>query len=158
MHGFKEIVASTWTKNVQAQDPIRRVHIKLSRVAKALKIWQRDCVGDLRTQIATAKEIIWRLDQAEEARILSDEERALRTQLKSSYLGLLAIQKMNVEAKIEAHVDPAGRREFKTFPLQSKRPSPQGPHPGSQHRFGSSYHQGGQGRGASCSLQKHPGH
>jgi hypothetical protein len=56
-------------------------------------------VSDLRTQISTAKDIIWRLDQAEEARILSDEERALRSQLKSSYLGLLAIQKMKLRQR-----------------------------------------------------------
>ncbi|KAM0914257.1 hypothetical protein ACQ4PT_011637 [Festuca glaucescens] len=61
--------------------------------------WQCDCVGDLRTQIATAKEIIWRLDQAEEARPLSDDERSLRSQLKSSYLGLLAIQKMKLRQR-----------------------------------------------------------
>ncbi|KAM0867030.1 hypothetical protein ACQ4PT_042264 [Festuca glaucescens] len=99
MHGFKETVSKAWTKNVQATDPIRRAHIKLSRAAKALKRWQRDCVGDLRTQISTAKEIIWCLDQAEEASPLSDGERTLRSQLKSSYLGLLAIQKIKLRQR-----------------------------------------------------------
>jgi hypothetical protein len=47
-------------------------------------------------QIATAKEIILRLDQAEEARPLSDEERDMRRQIKSSYLGLLSIQKIKL--------------------------------------------------------------
>ncbi|KAM0825513.1 hypothetical protein ACQ4PT_069506 [Festuca glaucescens] len=78
MQGFKETVAEAWNKNISATDPIRRVHIKLARTAKALKRWQRQCIGDLRIQIATAKEIILRMDQAEEARPLSDEERALR--------------------------------------------------------------------------------
>jgi hypothetical protein len=55
MHGFKETVSAAWGKVVLASDPIRRVHIKLSRTAKALKKWRRECVGDLRTQIATAK-------------------------------------------------------------------------------------------------------
>ncbi|KAM0903043.1 hypothetical protein ACQ4PT_018857 [Festuca glaucescens] len=99
MHGFKETVSAAWDKVVLASDPIRRVHIKLSRTAKALKKWQRESVGDLRTQIATAKEIIWRLDQAEESRPLSEGERSLRSQLKSSYLGLLAIQKVKLRQR-----------------------------------------------------------
>ncbi|KAM0881450.1 hypothetical protein ACQ4PT_032931 [Festuca glaucescens] len=99
MHGFKETVSAAWDKVVLASDPIHRVHIKLSRTAKALKKWQRESVGDLRTQIATAKEIIWRLDQAEESRPLSEGERSLRSQLKSSYLGLLAIQKVKLRQR-----------------------------------------------------------
>jgi hypothetical protein len=96
MEGFKETVSEAWNKQLQATDPIRRFHIKLSRTAKALKKWQRTCIGDLRKQIAMAKEIIWRLDQAKE---YSEEEIALRRQLKSSYLGLLSIQKIKLRQR-----------------------------------------------------------
>ena len=41
MPGFKETVAEAWNKHIQDTDPIRRIHIKLSRMAKALKKWQR---------------------------------------------------------------------------------------------------------------------
>jgi hypothetical protein len=64
MQGSKETVSTAWTTDIKASDPIRRVHIKLSHAAKALNKWQRECVGDLQTQIAMTKEIIWRLDQA----------------------------------------------------------------------------------------------
>jgi exonuclease III len=96
MQGFKETVSEAWNKDILAHDPIRRVHIKLARTAKALKRWQRQSIGDLRIQVATAKEIILRMDQAEEARPLSDDERELRRQLKCSYLGLLSIQKIKL--------------------------------------------------------------
>ncbi|KAM0822740.1 hypothetical protein ACQ4PT_071319 [Festuca glaucescens] len=99
MQGFKETVTDAWNKDILATDPIRRVHIKLARTAKALKRWQRQSIGDLRMQLATAKEIILRMDQAEEARPLSDEERALRRQLKCSYLGLLSIQKIKLRQR-----------------------------------------------------------
>lgn len=46
-----------------------------------------------------AKEIIWRLDVAEEGRPLSEPERVLRRQLKASYLGLLAIQKVKMRQR-----------------------------------------------------------
>ncbi|KAM0871590.1 hypothetical protein ACQ4PT_039274 [Festuca glaucescens] len=99
MQGFKETVSEAWNKDILAIDPIRRVHIKLSRMAKALRKWQRQSIGDLRMQLATAKEIILRLNQAEEARPLSDEERAMLHQLKCSYLGLLSIQKIKLRQR-----------------------------------------------------------
>jgi hypothetical protein len=95
MQGFKETVSEAWNKNILAHDPIRRVHIKLARTAKALKRWQRQSIGDLRIQLATAK----RMDQAEEARPLSDDERELWRQLKCSYLGLLSIQKIKLRQR-----------------------------------------------------------
>jgi hypothetical protein len=96
IQGFKETITEAWNKATLAIGPIHRVHLKLSRTAKALRKWQRLCIGDLRMQIATAKEIILRLNQAEEARPLSDEERDMRRQIKSSYLGLLSIQKIKL--------------------------------------------------------------
>jgi hypothetical protein len=37
LHGFQQVVGNAWRKPLQAIDPIRRLHIKLSRIAKALK-------------------------------------------------------------------------------------------------------------------------
>jgi hypothetical protein len=99
MEGFKEMVAKAWNKQIHALDPIHQIHVKLSRTAKALKIWQRKCIGDLRYQIAAAKEIIWRLDQAEESYALSEEECSLQCKIKSSYLGLLSIQKIKLRQR-----------------------------------------------------------
>ena len=97
--GFKDTVALAWNKPVQARDAIRKIHIKLCRTAKALRKWQKEKVGMLGSQIAVAKEIIWRLDVAEEGRPLPDSERDLRKQLKASYLGLLAIQKIKLRQR-----------------------------------------------------------
>ena len=61
-----------------------------------MRKWQKEKVGVLNTKIAVAKEIIWRLDVAEEGRPLSEPKRVLRRQIKASYLGLLAIQKVKM--------------------------------------------------------------
>jgi hypothetical protein len=37
--GFQEVVKQAWAKPLQATDAVRRLHIKLSRTAKALKKW-----------------------------------------------------------------------------------------------------------------------
>jgi hypothetical protein len=62
LEGFKEAVLEVWNKQLQAIDPIRRFHIKLSRTAMTLNKWQRTCIRDLRKKIAMAKDIIWHLD------------------------------------------------------------------------------------------------
>ena len=97
--GFKDTVAAAWDRPVHATNPIRRIHIKLSRTAKALKKWQRESVGVLKTQIAIAKEVIWRLDLAEEGRPLSPTEQELRRRMKLSYLGLLSFQKIKLRQR-----------------------------------------------------------
>jgi exonuclease III len=93
MHGFQETVQAAWTKQTLIVDPVRRLHTRLCRTAKALKKWQRESVGSVKLQIKIATEIIWRLDTAQESRGLSEAERTLRTNTKSKLLALYAIQK-----------------------------------------------------------------
>jgi regulator of replication initiation timing len=97
--GFTDTVAQSWNRPVLVTDAIRKIHIKLSRTAKALKKWQWDRVGTLSQQIALAKEVIGQLDVAEESRALSTEERHLRRRLRSSYLGLLSLQKIKLRQR-----------------------------------------------------------
>ncbi|XP_010230205.1 uncharacterized protein LOC104582388 [Brachypodium distachyon] len=58
--------------------------------------WDMMFPNALLLAIAIIKEVIWRLDLAEECRPLSAEERTLRRHLKSSYLGHLSIQKIKL--------------------------------------------------------------
>jgi regulator of replication initiation timing len=97
--GFAATVALVWNKHVAITGAIRRVHIKLSRTAKALKKWQRERVGILHQLINLAKEVIFQLDVAEENKTLSIEERELRRRLKSNYLGLLSLQKVKLSQR-----------------------------------------------------------
>jgi hypothetical protein len=75
MEGFQEIVQGAWAGEVHSADPIRRFHVKLERTAKALKRWHRKFFGSLRLQLAIAREVIGRLDIAQESRVLSPAER-----------------------------------------------------------------------------------
>jgi hypothetical protein len=72
--GFKDVVKQAWDKPLQATDAIRWLHIKLSRTAKALKKWEKTCIGNIKTQLAVTKEEIWLLDQAQERMSLSQAE------------------------------------------------------------------------------------
>jgi hypothetical protein len=56
--GFLNVVNQAWNKPMQAIDDIRRLHIKLSRTAKALKNWEKSRIGNIKLQLAVTKEII----------------------------------------------------------------------------------------------------
>jgi hypothetical protein len=44
---FYETVQAAWAQPVNTQDPILRMHVKLIRTAKALKMWRRQSLGNL---------------------------------------------------------------------------------------------------------------
>jgi exonuclease III len=99
MEGFHEVVQEAWDMAVRSTDPLRRLHVKLERTAKALKRWHRAKFGDLKLQLAIAREVIGRLDVAQEARQLSMAERTLRTSLRSKILGIASINKIRMRQK-----------------------------------------------------------
>lgn len=80
-------------------DAMRKIHIKHSRTAKALKKWQKIKIGNIKMQIAIAKEIIWRMDVAEEERQLTHEELEFRKRIKLKYQGLLVIEKIKAKQR-----------------------------------------------------------
>lgn len=67
--GFLETVSKAWGRPVLAGDHIRTMHIKLSRVEKALRIWSRARVGNIKLLTAVAEQVIFGLDYAQEQRV-----------------------------------------------------------------------------------------
>lgn len=97
IQGFHDVVNEAWNKPLSETDALRKMHTKLSRTAKALKLWQKTCIVNIKMHIAIAKEIIWKFDVAEENRVLSMEEQDCRKRIKLKYQGLLAIDKIRAK-------------------------------------------------------------
>lgn len=57
--GFADTVSKAWCKGFNCSDNIRRLHIKLTRAANALKVWSKEIVRDRRFQAVVAKEVIF---------------------------------------------------------------------------------------------------
>lgn len=91
--GFDNIVSQAWTKEVSSNDPVRVLHCKLSRTARALRLWNKQKSRWAVFMSGIANEIIFRLDLAQEERALSEDERRLRGLLKTKLLGLAAIDR-----------------------------------------------------------------
>ena len=55
MEGFQDLVQNTWNRTVASALPMKRLHIKMARVTKAIKRWNKEKIGDTRMQLAIVK-------------------------------------------------------------------------------------------------------
>jgi hypothetical protein len=51
--------------------PLKRLNTKLVRVAKGIKRWRKEKIGDTRLQLAIVKEVLLQLEAAQETRTLT---------------------------------------------------------------------------------------
>jgi endonuclease/exonuclease/phosphatase (EEP) superfamily protein YafD len=93
MPGFLEVIQEVWHQPVNTQDTILKMHVKLIRTSKALKLWKRQNLGNLPLRLAIAKEALLLLDTAQEQRQLTHDELEFRRYLKAKADGLAAIQR-----------------------------------------------------------------
>ncbi|XP_073363258.1 uncharacterized protein [Aegilops tauschii subsp. strangulata] len=80
---FHETVQHAWDRPVASSCAFKRIHVKLDRAAKDLKIWAKGFFSNTRLQLQIANE----------HRQLSSGELALRKKLKLHVLGLAAIER-----------------------------------------------------------------
>jgi hypothetical protein len=92
LDGFMEVVQAAWSK-AQSGSPHTVLRKKLSETARALRTWAKPLFSNVRMQLHIANEIIFWLDIAQEDRQLSQEEIALRHDLKLRILGLAALER-----------------------------------------------------------------
>ena len=68
IEGFKEVIQQAWTPRVNSTDNILRLHVKMIRTAKALKIWRQKRVGNIKVQMAIIQIVLTLLEKAQESR------------------------------------------------------------------------------------------
>jgi hypothetical protein len=73
--------------------PLQRVAIKLKRLAKALQYWSHKRIGNVKSQLGLAKEILHRLEIARDNKLLCREEIRLKGRLKQHCLGLASLER-----------------------------------------------------------------
>jgi hypothetical protein len=100
--GFLETVESSWSAVHPPAEPLRRLDLKLRRLACDLQHWGAKRVGNIRDQILVANEVIFRLEAAQDSRDLAEAETDLRRMLKLRVLGLASLER--TIARQRAHV------------------------------------------------------
>ena len=136
-------MAQAWTKEVKSRYPIRVLHTKMSRTAKALRIWNKHKRRWVVFMSGLANEVIFQLDLAQEERALSDEERHLRGLLKAKLLGIAAVDRARWRQKSRIteikegdastrffHLRASGRRWKNHIPVLLGRDGPVSDHVG----------------------------
>jgi hypothetical protein len=67
MSGFQECVMAAWDKHILEQhNPLARLHIKLARIAKALKVWAKTITSQYKVALAVCREAIGQFEAAQE--------------------------------------------------------------------------------------------
>lgn len=82
MDGFQDAVSTAWSSVTNIDHPIQRLAAKFRATICALQSWGQRIVGNVKIQLDQAKELLHRLEIAQESRLLSQEERWLHSQLK----------------------------------------------------------------------------
>jgi len=93
MEGFQDLVQNIWNRSVASALPMKHLHIKMARVAKGIKRWKKDKIGDTRLQLAIVKEVLLQLEAAQ------DRELHLCWRLKARSTGLAAIEKSRIKQR-----------------------------------------------------------
>lgn len=89
---FHEVVAASWDASVDASCPVERLSIKFKRLSQALKSFGQWRVGHVNQQFMMAREVLHRLEIAQDSRDLSYDEVWLRGKLKRHYLELASLE------------------------------------------------------------------
>jgi hypothetical protein len=100
MPGFHETVQQAWGRDInQNLTPLTVLHTKLGRAAKVLRKWAKSLVPQGKISLAICREVVSRLEQAQESRQLSQGECNLLGTLKNRILGLAAIEKSRAQQR-----------------------------------------------------------
>ncbi|KAK1660876.1 hypothetical protein QYE76_049035 [Lolium multiflorum] len=102
LQGYSTVVEQSWKAPCRLTNHFAVLDCKLRRLAKDLRSWAKNYVGDIKKQMLLGQEIMLRLDTAQETRLLSEEEMKLRSALKSRAVGLAVINR--IKAKQRARI------------------------------------------------------
>ena len=121
--GYLQVVEEAWRAPLPWAtteiDAFRCLDHKLRNTAKALKSWSAKHIGSVRLQLAIAKEIVLRLDCAQDFRSLSPLELALRRKAKLCSLGLASLQRTLIRQRARISYLAEGDANTRFFHLQA---------------------------------------
>lgn len=78
---------------MNTQNALLRMHVKLLRTARALKVWRRAQFSEWKLQSAILQIILLELEKAQERRTLTAQEVGFKKFLKAKSMGIAAVQK-----------------------------------------------------------------
>jgi hypothetical protein len=88
-------------------------------MTKSLKRWSQKCVGSIRLQLVVAKEVVLKVEQAQDRRALSAPEQEMRSELKFKSLGLTSLTRVITCQRLHITFLSEGDANTQFFHLQA---------------------------------------
>jgi hypothetical protein len=98
MLDFKELVAQSWEVPVSSTNKARVLHIKLARLAKALKRWNMQRIIASKQESVEAQQLVLQMDELEE-RPLTKAETQTHKAAKNKILEIAAMRKIRLQQR-----------------------------------------------------------
>lgn len=117
--GFLDQVKASWDRPVHSNNKARVLHIKLARLAKALRIWSAQRVEDLKSQVQLAERIVLHLEQIQDQRQLTEAELALRRLAKNRILALAVLRRIKIRQRSRLTTIRVGDANTRLFHLRA---------------------------------------
>lgn len=91
--GFQDTVHAAWTQSGGTGSPLQRLAAKFLATNRALQAWSQSKIGNVRKQLELARELLQRLELAQDNRGLTEMEAWLRRQLRQRSLALASLNR-----------------------------------------------------------------
>lgn len=112
-----ETVAAALQTSIREADRSLILDFKLRNTAKALQSWSQRFISSIRLQLAIAREVVQRLEKAQDRRALTTQEQELRKELKFKMLGLSSLARTIARQCSRIHYLAEGDANTKFFQL-----------------------------------------
>jgi hypothetical protein len=116
---FHEQVVKSWTMPVSSGNKAHALHIKLARLAKDLKRWNRTRIAALKKKSADTQQLVMHIDQLQDQRPLTNAEIQERKQAKGKIWGLAAVRKIKLRQRSRLTWIKVGDENSKLFHLKA---------------------------------------
>lgn len=90
---FEIALTAVWQPQSANSDPLARLDDMLRNLVHKLQRWSATKIGDIKSQLLMAHELVSRLDAAQDVRGLSEAEAGLRRRMKMRCLGLASLER-----------------------------------------------------------------